>query len=161
METEKKQQDAEFAKLRHQLDEQKNLITNQRKLLNKLQVLNEVTQGCITQSSHDLATKNREKQTLSIQISDKEREQDKLKKRHNQLQNDIKNCIPYKMGENGQSMQRYHPDQVTVLPDQHKKFYVPESKYFNVNKYDVRSQMAIFSEDKNEINYDRIIEPKD
>lgn len=61
------------------------MIGNQRKLLNKLQALNEFTQGCITQSSYDLAMKNREKQTLSIQISDKTREQDKLKARHNQL----------------------------------------------------------------------------
>ena len=99
------------------MDEQKTLIGNQRKLLNKLQVLNEVTQGCITQSSQDLATKNREKQSLSIQISDKTRDQDKLKKRHNQLQNDIKNCIPSKTGNDGQSVQRYHPDTVTILPD--------------------------------------------
>ena len=36
LETEKHQQDAEFSKIRHQLDEQKTLISNQRKLLNKL-----------------------------------------------------------------------------------------------------------------------------
>jgi len=43
LEDEKRDQDFQFAKLRKQLDEQKELIGNQRKLLNKLQVLNEVT----------------------------------------------------------------------------------------------------------------------
>ena len=56
----------EFSKLRKQLDEQKALIGNQRKLLNKLQVLNEVTQGCITQSSAELANKTREKQGIAL-----------------------------------------------------------------------------------------------
>jgi len=62
LEDEKRDQDFQFAKLRKQLDEQKELIGNQRKLLNKLQVLNEVTQGCMTQSATDLANKVREKQ---------------------------------------------------------------------------------------------------
>ena len=70
IENEKKEQDAEFAKLRRQLDEQKTLISNQRKLLNKLQVLNEVTQGAITQSSQELANKVKEKNSLSLQIND-------------------------------------------------------------------------------------------
>lgn len=78
LENEKREQDLEFMKLRKQLDEQKTLIGNQRKLLNKLQVLNEVSQGCITQSAQDLATKTREKQSLSLQINDKQREQEKL-----------------------------------------------------------------------------------
>ena len=43
LENEKNANDLEFSKLRKQLDEQKALIGNQRKLLNKLQVLNEVT----------------------------------------------------------------------------------------------------------------------
>ena len=74
LENEKQQKDAEFSKLRQQLDEQKSLIGKQRKLLNELQVLNEVTQGYITKSSLELATKNREKENLSIQINDKTRD---------------------------------------------------------------------------------------
>ena len=58
-------------------------------------------------------------------------------------------------------MQRYNPDEVTVLPDQHKKFHIPSGKYYNVNKYDVRSQMAMFSEDENKIDYNKIVEPED
>lgn len=94
LENEKNGNDFEFSKLRKQLDEQKALIGNQRKLLNKLQVLNEVTQGCITQSSAELANKMREKQTICLSIDDQHREQGKLKKRHNYLETKIQSCIP-------------------------------------------------------------------
>ena len=161
LEDEKKEMDNEFHKLREQLDEQKTLIGNQRKLLNKLQVLNEVTQGAITQSSHDLATKNREKQGLSITISDKTREQAKLKQEYNRKQETIKSCIPSGVGADGQMVSRYHPDEVTILPDQHTYYNVPNSVYVDINKHKVRSKNSIFSEKKNPIDYNRIIEPSE
>ena len=40
-----------MSKLRKQLDDQKGLIGNQRKLLNQLQVMNEYSQGDITKSA--------------------------------------------------------------------------------------------------------------
>ena len=51
LDTEKRQIDSEFNKLRVQLDQQSTLISDQRQLLNKLQVLNEVTQSGITHSA--------------------------------------------------------------------------------------------------------------
>ena len=159
LENEKKDQDFEFAKLRKQLDEQKALIGNQRKLLNKLQVLNEVTQGCMTQSANDLANKLREKQQLSLQINDQAREQEKLKKRHNYLQNEIKNCIPTTKNQDGQFVRSYEPEEVAILPGEHKKYNVPNSQYVGINKYKIRSQNAMFSEHKNPIVYNDIAEP--
>ena len=53
-------------KLRKQLDDQKNLIGNQRKLLNQLQVMNEYSQGDITKAAQELAKKGHEKENLSL-----------------------------------------------------------------------------------------------
>lgn len=58
-------------------------------------------------------------------------------------------------------IQKYHPEEVTILPDQHRKFYVPTGNYFDVNKHKIRSKMAIFSEVKNEIKYDDIVDQDD
>ena len=55
IENEKQEQDVEMNKLRKQLDDQKNLISNQRKLLNQLQVMNEYSQGDITKTAQELA----------------------------------------------------------------------------------------------------------
>ena len=58
-------------------------------------------------------------------------------------------------------VQRYQPDSVTILPDQHKKFNVPSGCYVDVNKHKIRSKNALFSEEKNPIDYNRIVEPRD
>lgn len=70
IENEKQEQDVEMSKLRKQLDEQKNLIGNQRKLLNQLQVMNEYSQSDITKAATELSKKNNEKENLSLQISE-------------------------------------------------------------------------------------------
>ena len=64
-------------------------------------------------------------------------------------------------GPDGQPVQRYHPDAVTILPDQMRKFNVPNQQYEHVNKNKVRGKNAIFSETKNEIRYDQIVERSD
>ena len=161
LEDEKNYQDFEFAKLRKQLDEQKTLIGNQRKLLNQLQCLNQVTQAGITQSSQELASRVREKQNLSMQINDKVREQEKISKRHNYLQNEIKNCIPTKVGPDGQLIQKYQPEDITILPDQHKVYHEATGTYANINEHKVRSWNAMFSKKKNPIEYDQIKEDKE
>ena len=74
LEREKFVMDTEFNKLRVQLDHQSKLISDQRQLLNKLQVLNEVTQSGITHSAQELAARRKESQTLSIKIDDKNRD---------------------------------------------------------------------------------------
>lgn len=74
LESEKFVMDTEFNKLRVQLDHQSKLISDQRQLLNKLQVLNEVTQSGITHSAQELAARRKESQTLSIKIDDKNRD---------------------------------------------------------------------------------------
>ena len=66
IENEKQAQDVEMNKLRKQLDDQKNLIGNQRKLLNQLQVMNEYSQGDITKAAQELAKKGHEKENLSL-----------------------------------------------------------------------------------------------
>lgn len=161
LENEKNGNDFEFSKLRKQLDEQKALIGNQRKLLNKLQVLNEVTQGCITQSSAELANKMREKQTICLSIDDQHREQGKLKKRHNYLETKIQSCIPVGQNQDGMNSRKYEPEEVTILPDSFKKYNQPNSKYVDVNRYGIRSQHAFFGMTKNGVNYDEIDKTKD
>jgi len=121
-------------------------------------VLNEVTQGCITQSAQDLANKTREKQQLSLQINDKTRDQDKLKQRHSYLSNEIKNCIPMVRGKDGETTQKYSSNDVTILPGQHRKYNVPNGIYEDVNPVPVRSKNALFCEEKNAINYNSIVE---
>lgn len=156
MQDEKRAQDAEFSKLRASLDEKATLIRNQQQLLNKLQVLNEVTQSAITQSSQDLANKTREKQQLSLQINDKTREQEKLKQRYNYLQNEIKNCIPTITEKDGSMSKKYRPEAVTILPNKHRKFNVPSGTYEDVNVCPVRSKNAIFGVEKNAVDYDNV-----
>ena len=117
-----------------------------------------MTQAGITQSSQELAAKLREKNSLSMQINDKLRDQEKITKRHNYLQNEIKNCIPTKPGIDGQMVQKYSPDDVTILPDQHRVYHEATGTYANINKHKVRSQHAMFSEKKNPVNYDTIKE---
>ena len=85
--------------------------------MNKLQVLNEVTQQGITNSAQELGNRRKESQGLSVKIDDKNRDQEKLRQRHSYLQNEIKNCIPTSVGPDGQLVQRYHPDEVAILPD--------------------------------------------
>ena len=80
-------------------------------------MLNEVTQQGITNSAGELASRRKESQALSVKIDDKHRDQEKLRKRHNYLENEIKNCIPTSVGPDGQLVQRYHPDEVAILPD--------------------------------------------
>ena len=129
--------------------------------MNKLQVLNEVTQAGITQSSQELASKIREKQALSLQINDKSREQNKLQLRHNYLSNEIKNCIPSKKNADGQYESSYQADAVTILPGQHREYNVPNSQYVGVNKYKIRSKNSMFSEAKNPVDYTKIKQPTD
>ena len=66
IEVQKNDQEDDFSKLRATLDEQKQLISNQRKLLNELQVLNEMTQTDITKASQDLSRKLNEKDNLNL-----------------------------------------------------------------------------------------------
>lgn len=103
----------------------------------------------------------REKQQLSLQINDQTRDQEKLQKRHNYLQNEIKNCIPTAKNQDGQFVRKYEPEEVPVLPGQHKKYNIPNGKYVEVNKFKIRSQHAIFGEVKNPINYENIHDEQD
>ena len=133
LEKEKQKMDEDFGYLRDQLDEQKSVISNQRQLLNKLQVLNEVTQGCITQSAADLAGKKKEAQGLSIQITDKTRGEKKLEQRHDYLQNEIKNCIPTQVGPDGSIIAKYDPNEVMIVPGKQRRYNIANSQYELVN----------------------------
>ena len=95
IENEKQEQDVEMSKLRKQLDEQKNLIGNQRKLLNQLQVMNEYSQSDITKAATELSKKNNEKENLSLQISEHLQVQTKLKTRHGNLENQIQSLMEH------------------------------------------------------------------
>ena len=53
--------------------------------MNKLQVLNEVTQQGITNSAQELGNRRKESQALSVKIDDKNRDQEKLRQRHSYL----------------------------------------------------------------------------
>lgn len=101
IENEKQAQDVEMNKLRKQLDDQKNLIGNQRKLLNQLQVMNEFSQGDIHKAAEELAKKGAEKENLSLQISEHMQAQTKLKTRHGNLENQIQSLMEHsrKKGE--------------------------------------------------------------
>ena len=92
-----------------------------------------------------------------MQINDKTREQEKLKQRYNYLQGEIKNCIPTVQNKDGSESKKYSADQVTILPDKHKKFNVPNQCYEDVNVYPVRSKNAFFSVQKNPVDYDSLV----
>jgi len=96
-----------------------------------------------------------------LQINEQTRDQEKLQKRHNYLQNEIKNCIPTAKNQEGQFVRKYEPEEVPVLPGQHKKFNLPNGQYVEVNKFKIRSQHAMFSEVKNPIKYEKIVERAD
>lgn len=57
----------EIHALRVQLDEQRQLLDSQRRLLNELQVLCEVTQGHIIKANKDLQKKKQQKKQLTIE----------------------------------------------------------------------------------------------
>ena len=102
IENEKQEQDFEMNKLRKQLDEQKTLIGNQRKLLNQLQVMNEYSQGDITKASQELAKRVNEKENLNLQISEQLQAQTKLKTRHGNLENQITSLMEHSRKQRGQ-----------------------------------------------------------
>ena len=58
IEAEKKDQDADISKIKMQLDVQKQMIVNQRNLLNNLKVHSENYQSSMTRASTDLAKLN-------------------------------------------------------------------------------------------------------
>ena len=93
-----------------------------------------------------------------MQINDKLRDQEKITKRHDYLQNEIKNCIPTKPGADGAMVLKYSPEDVAILPDQHRLYHEATGTYANINKHKVRSQHAMFSEVKNDIVYEKIRE---
>ena len=124
-------------------------------------MFNEVSQEAITNGSQNLARRMAEKQTISVSIDDNIREHGKLEKRNNFLSNEIKNCIPTKKNTDGALVSIYNPEEVTILPEQHRKYNIPNSQYVSVNKKKIRSDHAIFSEHKNPIVYDKIRENND
>ena len=83
-------QEQEFSKLRKQLDDQKALINNQRKLLNELQVLNEMTQADITKAAEELHCRIADKENLNLKINEQMQQKEKLRVRESALQNQIK-----------------------------------------------------------------------
>ena len=161
MEEEKREQDQEVANLRKQLDCQFKLIVDQKQLFQKLQMFNEVSQEAITNGSQTLARRNAEKTTISISIDDNQREHAKLEKRNNFISNEIKNCIPTMKTADGALVPMYDPEEVTILPEQHRKYNIPNSQYVSVNKKKIRSDHAFFSEHKNPIVYSKIRENRD
>ena len=58
-------------------------------------------------------------------------------------------------------VQKYHPDEVAILPDQMRKFNIPNQQFVGVNKNKIRSKHAMFSEVENEVRYDQIVERND
>lgn len=83
-------QDQDFSKLRKQLDDQKALIGNQRKLLNELQVLNEMTQADITKAAEELHERIADKENLNLKINEQMQQKEKLRVRESALQNQIR-----------------------------------------------------------------------
>ena len=124
-------------------------------------MFNEVSQEAITNGSQTLARRMAEKQTISISIDDNQREHGKLEKRNNFISNEIKNCIPTNKNADGVLEPRYDPEEVTILPEQHRKYNIPNSQYVSVNKKKIRSDHAVFSEHKNPIVYNNIREIRD
>ena len=76
----------DFSKLRKQLDEQKALISNQRKLLNELQVLNEMTQADITKASEDLHGRQADSKHLELRLQEQEQQKELLRMRQTTLE---------------------------------------------------------------------------
>ena len=68
-------------------------------------MFNEVSQEAMTNSSANLAKRVNEKQSVSVKIDNEHRDQGKIKKRNDFLLNEIKNCIPTRVSEDGQLVQ--------------------------------------------------------
>ena len=86
IEIQKAEQEMDFSKLRKQLDEQKALISNQRKLLNELQVLNEMTQADITKASEDLHGRQADSKHLELRLQEQEQQKELLRMRQTTLE---------------------------------------------------------------------------
>lgn len=86
IEIQKAEQEMDFSKLRKQLDEQKALISNQRKLLNELQVLNEMTQADITKAAEDLHGRQADSKHLELRLQEQEQQKELLRMRQSTLE---------------------------------------------------------------------------
>lgn len=60
--------------------------------------------------------------------------------------------------KDGSMVKKYSPDAVTILPNKHKKYNVPNGQYEDVNACPVRSKNAFFEVEKNPVDYDEIVE---
>ena len=143
IENEKQEQDIEMNKLRKQLDDQKNLIGNQRKLLNQLQVMNEYSQGDITKASQELSKRINEKENLNLQISEQMQAQTKLKTRHGNLENQINSLMDYSRKQKGQEGDALK-DREGERPSDGPPFPMPKEK--------IRSKHSMFHFEKDQ-NY--------
>ena len=82
----------------------------------------------------------------------------KLKTRHNYLETKIHSCIPSKLMEGGKLDPIYDPEGVTIVPGQLKKKFLADNSYYDVNRYNIRSQHAFFSSEKMPPSYENVVE---
>lgn len=61
------------------------MIANQRKLLNELQVLNEMTQSDITKAAEELHSKIADKENLNLKINEQMQQKERLRQRETVL----------------------------------------------------------------------------
>lgn len=81
----------EIHALRVQLDEQRQLMDSQRRLLNELQVLCEVTQNHIIKANKDLQKKKQQKKQLTIEHEEVDLQMVTIKNRQQVLENQMVN----------------------------------------------------------------------
>ena len=70
IEMETSEKEVHIQKLRQDIDEQKQVIENQRKLLNELQILNDFTQQDLVKASRDLHRRQQDKTDLLLKFNE-------------------------------------------------------------------------------------------
>ena len=96
--------------LRKQLDEQKQLLDGQRKLLNELQVLCEFTQNDIIKANRELHKEEAQTEQLIMQYQETDQATTTLKAKHGQLENQLNGMRqPKKIEEPGEDQENMPP----------------------------------------------------
>lgn len=86
IELETSEKEIEIKRIRQEIEEQKQVIDNQTKIIQELQVLNDFTQQDMTKASKDLQRKLQERQDLQLRFNDYDQEATNLRFKQSTLE---------------------------------------------------------------------------
>eukprot|EP00347_Sterkiella_histriomuscorum_P010875 403374585 len=91
IELETSEKEIEIKRIRGDIEEQKQVLENQKKIIQELQILNDFTQSDLTKASKDLHKRNQEKNDLQLKYYDQDQETTNLKFKQNTLEEQVNN----------------------------------------------------------------------